>query len=111
MCQITPNVWNDLGKYARLQKLANINYEILSGPFLSFLSTQSNLHFLSFTRPPDIYNISGIRSNVLDPRVDITSFTVTEAAPHLGLARNGVELMLRMPGCCSLVNPGFSTNT
>ncbi|KAL9065878.1 MAG: hypothetical protein Q9161_007931 [Pseudevernia consocians] len=85
MCQITPNVWNDLGKYARLQKLANINYEILSGPFLSFLSTQSNLHFLSFTRPPDIYNISGIRSNVLDTRVDITSFAVTEAAPHLGL--------------------------
>lgn len=84
-CRVSLNVWNDLGKYARLQKLANINYEILSGPFLSFISTQPNLHFLSFTRPPDIYNISGIRSNVLDTRVNVTSFAVTEAAPHLGL--------------------------
>ena len=77
MCRIDPSVWSDLGKHAQLQKLADINYEMLSGTFMSFLSSQSCLQSLSFTRPPDIYNIAGMIS-------DDTYFEVTEAAPHLG---------------------------
>lgn len=87
-CRVAPNVWDDLGKHAQVHKVANINYEMLSGPFMSFLSTQHNLHFLSFARPPDIYNVANIRSNLLDTRVDVASFSVTKAAPHLG---NGTE--------------------
>ena len=83
-CRIAPNVWNDLGKYAHLHKLANINYEILSGPFLIFLSTQPNLHHLSFARPPDIYIVSTIRLDPVYISADHTSFAVTEEAPHLG---------------------------
>lgn len=83
-CRIAPNVWSDLAKHAQLLKLANINYELLSGPFMRFLSTQPRLHFLSFKRPPDIYNVAAIRPNIRDPSIDFTVFAVTEEAPHLG---------------------------
>ncbi len=105
-CRIAPNVWNDLGKYAHLHKLENINYEILSGPFLIFLSTQPNLHLLSFARPPDIYKVAGIRSDPVYISADDASFAVTEEAPHLGpgtgwgraRARNAWLLQLRNLG-------------
>ena len=83
-CRIAPNVWDDLAKHAQLHKLANINYEMLSGPFMSFLSTQPRLHFLSFKRPPDIYSVAAIRPNIRGPSIDLTTFAVTEEAPHLG---------------------------
>lgn len=79
MCQVAPNVWDDLGSHAQLRKLANINYEMLSVPFMSFLLTQPRLHFLSFARPPDIYHVAGTMSR------NRVAFGVTEAAPHLGL--------------------------
>lgn len=82
-CRIAPNVWDDLAKHAQLHKLANINYEMLSGPFVRFLSTQPRLHFLSLKRPPDIYSVAAIRPNIRDPSIDSTTFAVTEA-PHLG---------------------------
>lgn len=84
MCRMAPNVWVDLGKHAQLHTLANINYKILAGPFMSFLSTQHKLRFLSFAPPPDIYRVAGVRPNFLNPGVHITSFAVTEAAPDLG---------------------------
>lgn len=83
-CRIAPIVWIVLGKLAQLHKLANINYQILSESFISFLSTQHSLRLLSFARPPDIYNVAGTRSNVVDTQADFTFFAVTEAAPHLG---------------------------
>ena len=83
-CRVAANVWEDLGKHAQLRELAHINYEALSGPFRSFLSTQHNLRFLSFARPPDIYSVAGIRSAFGEDQVDVTVFVVTEAAPHLG---------------------------
>lgn len=84
-CRIAPNVWDDLAQNTQLHRLAHINYEILLGPFMSFLSTQPTLHFLSFIRPPDIYRVAAIRPNVFDDRVgDITDFVVIEEAPHLG---------------------------
>lgn len=81
MCRVAPNIWDDLGNHAQLHKLTNVNYEILSGPFTSFLSTQHSLHVLSFARPPDIYSVA---PNFLDYQVDLASFAVTGAAPHLG---------------------------
>lgn len=84
-CRIAPNVWEDLCQHTQLHRLAHINYEILLGPFMAFLSTQSTLHFLSFKRPQDIYRVAAIRQNVIDPRVgDIATFAVIEEAPHLG---------------------------
>ena len=86
MCRVTPSVWDDLGKHAQLHKLANIDYEMFSGTpaLMSFLSTQSRLQILSFKRPPDLYQIAGTTS--LDHgQADSTSFSVKEAAPHLGL--------------------------
>lgn len=82
-CRTAPNVWVDLGKHAQLYKLAHINYDVLSGPFRSFLSTQHSLRSLSFARPPDIYILAGAQ-NLLDTGTDITDFAVKEAAPHLG---------------------------
>lgn len=84
-CRIAPNIWYDLGNHATLHKLANINYEILSSPFMGLLSTQSSLHSLSFARPPDRYILAGMTSNFLDMiRVDSASFVITEEAPRLG---------------------------
>ena len=83
-CRVTPSVWDDLEKHARLQRLANINYEMLAGNFMSFLSNQHDLQFLSFARPPDIFKINyrvstiGIRSS------EETVFRVVAEAPHLG---------------------------
>ena len=83
-CRIAPNVWDDLAKHGQLHRLANINYEILSGPFMAFLPTQPRLHFLSFKRPPDIYSVATIRPDIQDPSSDFTTFAVTEEALHLG---------------------------
>lgn len=84
-CRTAPNVWNDLKNHAKLQKLANINYELLSTQLLSLLSTQLSLQSLSFARPPDIYIVAGMTSNFQGMTwVDFSSFAVTEEAPHLG---------------------------
>ncbi|CAF9913488.1 MAG: hypothetical protein ALECFALPRED_008836 [Alectoria fallacina] len=83
-CRMAPEIWDVLKRHAQLHRLANINYEILSASFIKFLSTQNSLQFLSFARPPDIYSEVGISPNVLGPRSNLTSFVVTEPAPHLG---------------------------
>ena len=81
-CRVAPNTWSDLGKYAQLYRLAGINYEILSGSCMHFLSAQQSLEFLSFARPSDIYTVAGTG---LDARgmVDDVSFAI-KAAPLLG---------------------------
>ena len=83
-CRIAPEIWDVLKRHAQLHKLANINYEILSGSFMKFLSTQNSLQFLSFARPPDIYSVAGISPIVLGPQLNVSSFALTEPAPHLG---------------------------
>ena len=86
-CRAAESIWDDLGKHAKIHKLANINYAMLTGSFMTFLSTQNSLQFLSFARPPDSYSPVRIRSNI---QVDglprrLASFEVTDVAPHLGL--------------------------
>ena len=72
-CRVAPVVWGDLAEHAQLYKLANLSYAMLSGPLTHFLSTQHSLHFLSLVRPRDVYS-----------QVDVNTFAVTVAAPHLG---------------------------
>ena len=82
-CRVAPNTWGDLGEYAQLYRLVGINYEMLSGSFMHFLTTQHSLVFLSFARPPDIYTVAGTGSDDLDLLSDVAFFAI-EAAPLLG---------------------------
>ena len=86
-CRAAKNIWDDLRKDAKIHKLANINYVMLTDSFMNFLSIQNSLRFLSFARPPDVYDTVRVRYNIpdYDRRASSLSLRVTEAAPHLGL--------------------------
>ena len=86
-CRAAENVWDDLGKHAKIHKLANTSYAMLTGSFMNFLSTQNSLRFLSFARPPDVYNAVRVWSYVqgFGHQTSFVSLRLTEAAPHLGL--------------------------
>ena len=74
-------VWQLLGLYAQLDTLTHISYDMLSAEFLGFLEEESSLKELSFARPQDRYNTTGVTFFGSSSHMMIR---VSEEAPTLG---------------------------
>lgn len=78
---VDEQVWGFLATYAQLDTLIDISYDMLSAEFLNFLGEQPSLKDLSFARPQDQYEATGVTYYGASPHMMLT---VSKEAPRLG---------------------------